>query len=301
MDRLKSLSVLLRVVELGSFSRCAQESNVGQPTVSRAIDGLERELGVRILHRNTRRLSLTEDGKRVLAEAKKVIGSYEDLLSASQLKSLPKGVIRVTCPTALGSIYLIPALRRFMKTHPQIKIHLQVTDAYLDLFENDIDVGLRVGELPSSQTIAKNVGSLPRIAVASEPYLNENPAPKLISDLTNHSCIIVKKAGRAAIWQGITADKKPFSVEINARFVVDNHLALLAAVDAGLGIGLAAKFIFEEKGILRKRLNQVLKKIEFKPYPVSLVFNESKNLPARTRLFIDFFYEDLRKQPWIET
>lgn len=300
MDRLKTLAILLRVAETGSFSRCAEEMGIGQPAVSKAVDGLEKELGVKLLHRNTRSLSLTEEGKLIFLEAKKVIDAYEELVATSQSKSLPRGVVRVTCPNALGSLYLIPALRRFMKEYPQITVHLRITDSYLDLYEHDIDVAFRIGELEADRIIAKRVGSLPRIVVGSRDYFKENPVPRAIPDLTSHSCIIVGKSGSSAVWAGTGPDKQSFSAEVNGRFVVDSHLALCAAVDAGMGIALGASFLFVDNGRMRKHLVQVLKKVHFKPFPVNVVFREAKNIPARIRLFIDFFYDDLRRQPWVE-
>lgn len=300
MDRIKSLSILLRVVETGSFSRCAKELKVGQSTISKAVGGLEKELGLKILHRTTRNLTLTEEGRQIYIEARKVVDTYDELLSASQLKTAPKGTLRVTCPNALGSLYLIPALRHFMKENPQIAIHLRVTDSYLDLYENDIDVAFRVGELESSQIIARRIGQLPRIAVANRQYLKKYGRPNSLAELDSHSCIVVGRSGASAIWTGNTHDKKPFSVEVKGRIVVDSHLALQTAVSAGFGIGLAASFIFIENGELRKGLEQILGKIEFKPYPVHVLYKEARNLPARARLFIDFFVEDLRKQAWIE-
>lgn len=301
MDRLKTLAILLKVAETGSFSKCAEELNLGQPAVSKAIDSLEKDLGTKVFLRSTRRLSFTEDGRRLLAEARKVIDSYDEFVAASQLKSVPKGLVRVTCPNALGTLYLIPALRKFMRMHPQIAIQLRITDSYLDIFENDIDVALRVGDLEPSPLVAKYLGQIPRIAVASESYLNENGIPLSISDLDQHGCVAVSRSGSTAIWEGTNADGKAFASEIKGRVVVDNHLALRAAVESGLGIGLAGKFLFSDKNGLRRGLRPILKKVDFKSFPVHLVFKESRTLPARVRLFVDHIFEDLRKQDWIES
>ncbi|MBI3714597.1 MAG: LysR family transcriptional regulator [Betaproteobacteria bacterium] len=299
MDRIKALTVFIRVVETGSFSKCASELGLGQPSVSKTIDALESELGVKLLRRSTRSLALTEEGKKLLDEARKVVEAYAELLATAQLKAVPQGIVRVTCPTALGSLYLIPRLPAFSKKHPDIKVHLKLSDTFLDLVEGDIDVAFRVGEIAAGNFVAKKVGRLQRIAVAGEPYLAAHPAPKTLPDLRKHSCIVVTKNGTSAIWSTGQPDGASQAIEVQGRYVVDSHLAVRAAVEAGLGIGLAAQFIFEERGRLAKGLVRVLRKVPFQSYPVHILFQQAKNLPARTRLFVDFFYEDLRKQAWM--
>lgn len=298
MDRLKSLFILLKVSESGSFSSSAKELGIGQPAVSRAVESFEQELGVKIFHRSTRKLSLTDEGRKIIAEARKVTESYEQLLFVSQLKSEHQGLVRVTCPNALGTVYLIPAVLRFNKLYPQIAIQLRITDSYLNFYENEIDVALRVGELKSSQMIAKYIGNLQRIAVASDLYIRTAGVPNSVSELADHNCIIVNNVGSGAYWEGVESDAKSFSTKVEGKIVVDNYLALRAAVESGLGIGLAGRFLFAEKGRLRKGLSQVLAHIEFNSQPVHLVFREKKNLPARIRLFVDFILNDLREQDW---
>lgn len=287
------------MAESGSFSRCAQEFELGQPTVSITIDALEEELGVKLLHCSTRALALTDEGRKIFAEAKKVTESYDELAATAESKTIARGIVRVTCPTALGSIYLIPRLPAFMKKYPEIKVHLQVTDSFLDLTEGDVDVAFRVGELAADPFVAQKVGMLQRIAVAGTNYLQERPAPRSIEELQKHNCIVVGRSRANTVWRGMHQGEI-FAAEVNGQFVADNHLAIFPAVKAGLGIGLAAKFIFEESGQLAKGLERVLPKVEFQPYPLNLLFKQVKNLPNRTRLFLDFFHEDLRKQKWLE-
>jgi LysR family transcriptional regulator, regulator for bpeEF and oprC len=300
MSRIRNLSVLIRVAETGSFSRCAEAMGVGQPTISKAVDALERDLGIKLLNRSTRSLSLTEDGRRIYGEAKKVIDSYDDLLASANLKSVPKGLVRITCPNALGSLYLIPRLRQFMKEHSAIQVQLRVTDSFLDLYDNDIDVSFRIGEIHSGQFIAKRVGNLPRIAVASRRYLREYPAPQSLADLKSHRCISVSRSASASVWTGTSETGRQFALNVNGSLIVDNHLAVRPAVESGLGIGLATKFIFEDHGKLGRGLEQVLKKVRFKSFPMHILFKESKNLPSRVRVLVDFFYEDLQRQQWLE-
>jgi LysR family transcriptional regulator, regulator for bpeEF and oprC len=296
MDRLKSLTILARTIELGSFSKCASEFGLTQPTISKAIEDLEIELGIKIISRTTRSLSLTEEGKQIFEKAKHLVELYDELLLESKSKLSPQGILRVTCPTALGSLYFMDAINKFMKQYPEIKILLRVTDSYLDLVEEGIDVALRVGELLPSLNIAKYVGALPRIAVANEVYLHNRTVPEKLSELVDHSCIAVSRTATNIFWEAENKTRQ----KIEASFILDNYLGLRAAVTSGLGIGLGGRFLFEDNGTLKKNLVRVLTKTSFKPYPVNLVFRDAKTLPLRARLFIDFFYEDMRKQSWLE-
>ncbi len=295
MDRLKNLSIFIRTIETGSFTRCAHEMGVSQSMISKAINALEDELKVKLLVRNTRKLSLTEDGKRILKGAQSVVESYESLIESSHQAFTPSGTIRVTCPTALGSIYLVPKLRQFLKLYPEINVQLLVTDSFLDFVGEDIDVALRVGELKVEHVVAKRVGWLPRMVVASKMYLTENGVPKTLSDLKNQNCIVVGNSLTTS-WP---IENRKGGVPIRGSILVDNHLILRSAVQSGLGIGLGAKFLFEEKGKLQKGLVELFKGEAFQSLPLHVVFRETKNLPMRSRAFIDFIFADLRKQEWI--
>lgn len=301
MDRLKHLAVFIRVAENGSFSKCAEEFAVGQSTISKAIDALEEELGSKLLARSTRSVALTEEGRKVLSEAKHVVEAYETLLDTVDLKSQPKGTIKVTCPAALGSLYLVPRLKAFMKLYPDIVLRLVVTDSYLDFVDNDIDVAIRVGQLHEGPFVAKKVGEIPRIAVASAKYLQEQPAPKGLDDLQRHSCILVGKSAGVATWLSTGADGVARAIEVRSNIIVDTHLALQTAVRSGLGIGLGGRFLFEDGGQLKPGLVQILKKERFQPFPVHILFRGTRHLPARVRVFIDYIFEDLKKQEWLHT
>lgn len=299
MDKIRSLTIFVRVAETGSFSKCAAALRLGQPTVSKAIDGLETELGAKLFSRNTRSIVLTEEGKALLQEARKVLDSYEELMQSAGSKAAVQGVVRVTCPVAFGSLYLIPRLQRLHKKFPQIKVHLQMTDRFLDLVEHDVDVAFRIGELTDGNYVAKNIGHVERIAVAHREYLHENPAPKIVEDLKKHCCIIVGKNDTTTWWSGRNKNGSSFSTEVQGPYSVDSFLGLKYAVESALGIGLAVKFIFENDGRLPKHLIRVLPQLQFQSFPLHILFKQSRHLPTRVRTVIDFFSEDLKTQSWV--
>ena len=296
MDRLKSLQTLTTIVETGGFSKAARALGLGQPAVSKAINALEREFGVKLLNRGAR-VSLTEDGSRLYEEARKVVDAYDRLQEASARKSTPAGLVRVTCPNALGSIYLIPRLREFLRLYPEINVELRVTDAFVDLHEEDVDVAVRVGEPRGDRLIAKKICDLKRIAVAARSYLEDHPIPRRPQDLQHHACIIVGHA-HADQWTFVTESGLRSSVSVTGKVVVDNYLALRSAVEAGLGIGLAAGFIYDADGLNSGRLQRVLPDVHFRSFPLHLMFKDARLIPARVRLFIDFLFADLKRQPW---
>jgi DNA-binding transcriptional LysR family regulator len=299
MDRIRSLTIFVRVAETGSFSKCAAALGLGQPTVSKAIGSLETELGARLFSRNTRSIVLTEEGKAILQEARKVLDSYEELVQSAGLKSAVQGVVRVTCPVAFGSLYLIPKLRRFNKKFPKIKVHLQMTDRFLDFVENDVDIAFRIGKLEDGTYVAKTIGDLERIAVAHQEYLDETPAPKVLEDLQKHCCILVGDAPPS--WSGRSKNGQPFSTQVQGPYSVDSFLGLKYAVESALGVGLAASFIFENDSKLPKHLIRVLPQLHFQSLPLHILLKQSRHLPARIRTVIDFFSEDLKDQPWVRS
>jgi DNA-binding transcriptional LysR family regulator len=297
MDRLKSLQTLTMVIETGGFSKAARALGVGQPAVSKAIGMLEREFGVKLLNRGTH-ISPTEDGVRLYEEARKVVDAYGGLQEVTARKSTPMGLVRVTCPNALGTLYLIPKLKEFLRFYPEITVELRVSDAFVDLHENDIDVAIRVGEPRGDRLIAKKVCDLKRVAVGAASYFQDHAIPRKPQDLQNHACVIVGHTHGTDDWPYVTPGGARSSIEVFGRVVVDNHLALRTAVEAGLGIGLAAGFIYDGEGLDSGRLVRVLPEYEFRPFPLHLMFKDARLIPARVRLFIDFLYADLKRQPW---
>ena len=209
---------------------------------------LEREFGVKLLNRGTH-ISPTEDGARVYEEARKVVDAYGGLQEVTARKSTPTGLVRVTCPNALGTLYLIPKLKEFLRLYPEITVELRVSDAFIDLHENDIDVAIRVGEPRGDRLIAKKVCDLKRVAVGAASYFQDHAMPRKPQDLQNHACVIVGRTHGTDDWPYVTPGGARSSIEVFGRIVVDNYLALRTAVEAGLGIGLAAGFIYDGEGL----------------------------------------------------
>jgi LysR family transcriptional regulator, regulator for bpeEF and oprC len=295
MDWVRNVKIFLRVVESGSFSRTATELGIGQPTVSKAVDALEKHLGTKLLNRSTRQLVLTEDGACAVQNAQKLIDAYEDLSAIPSASATPRGILRIACPTALGSLFIIPRLRRFQEAYPEVGVDLRLSDSFVDLLAGGIDVSFRVGALTNSALLSKHVGALRRIAIGSEEYFRRHPVPKVPADLKQHACILRYPN---EVWD-FRGAQGPLTVAVGGGVMVDSFIGLRVAVQEGLGIGLAGMFLFMDADGMAKGLKPVLTAYEPEPLPVNILFQSGKFIPKRLRLFIDYFYEELRQAPWI--
>lgn len=291
MDTLERLKIFVRVAESGTFSGVATELGLGQPAVSKAISALEERFGVRLLHRNTRGLSLTEAGEAFYERGLAVIERFDELDGTRQTGIRRR--IRVACPMAFGTLRLIKLIARFNRTHPDVEIELRLSDTFVDLVEDGVDVAFRFGALDDSAYLARKLGELPRIVVASREYLRRAPPLRTVEDLANHQCVV---RANDAVWKF----GHERSVRVSGALKVDNFLALREAVLAGAGVGIGGTLTFFEGARLHPRLKQVLASQTLAPMPVHLVFQKDRFLPTRVRTFIDHFVEVVAAEPWIQ-
>src|ERR1700682_4415491 len=158
MDRYLLMHCLARAVETGRFSDVARELRVGQPNISRHIAALERHLGVRLMHRSTRKLTLTPEGERFYIEARRILDATQEAESNARGEDQPRGLLRVACPTALGRTHVLPQLATFLAQYPELRLDLQIGDRFIDLVEEGVDVAIRIGMLKDSGLKARRIG-----------------------------------------------------------------------------------------------------------------------------------------------
>ena len=298
MDTLERLRIFLRVAESGSFSGTASELGVGQPTVSRAISALERRLGVRLMHRHTRGLSLTEEGSRAYEQSLRVLEQFEALVGARAAAPGKRRRIRVACPTAFGTLRLVQLMSGFSKAHPEVEVELTMSDAFVDLVEEGIDVAFRFGALDDSSLVARRLGWLPRMVVGSREYLRRVPPPKTPAELMQHACVVRGRERSDAVWT-FGSPKGTTSVSVSGPLRVDNFLAVREAVLAGAGLALGGALLFYEGRSLHRSLQVVLPRYTLAPLPFHLVFQKDRFLPTRVRAFIDHFTAAVQQEPWL--
>lgn len=294
MDRLEAMAVLLAVADAGSISAASRRLKVPLATVSRKVSELEAHLNVRLLMRSNRRISLTEAGQSFIAASRRILQDVGDAeRNASGANATLKGELVLSAPIALGRLYLLPVVLDFLKAHPSIDVRMMLADRRLNLIDDHIDVGLRVGDLHDFSLVAKKVGTVRRVVSASPAYLERRGTPKTPADLRDHDCITFENTLSSQTWE-FTIGKSERSFPIHSRLVVSTAEA---AVDAAVaGMGLARMLDYQ---IAKQRragaLNLVLETFKSSPKPVHLIYEAGRHLPLKIRTFVDYAAPRLKK------
>jgi DNA-binding transcriptional LysR family regulator len=290
-DRLQELALFVRVADCGSFSRAGREVGMAQPTVSRMIAALEARLGVRLLMRTTRRVTLTEAGTALLARARTALGELEEAEAEARGTAGLTGVLRVATPVTYGAREIVPRLGPFLAAQPSLRMELLMADRRVDLLEEGVDVAIRLGPLEDSSFVSRRLASAPRVLVASPAYVARRGAPATPSDLEAHDIILGRSPGRD-VWSLQQSDGTETTVKLGARLVATSIEGLLAAAAAGLGI--AATSLFACRAELEQgALVRVLDAWSLAPVEVHAVVPTGRRSPTKVRAFIDFLASQL--------
>jgi LysR family transcriptional regulator, regulator for bpeEF and oprC len=291
MDRLLWMQSFVRAVETGSFSAVARELGTGQPNVSRHIAALEQYLGTRLLHRSTRKLTLTPEGERYYGEATRALDAVSEAEANARGQDQATGLLRIACPTILGRFYVLPLIKALLERFPGMQVDLQIADRFVDLIEEGMDLAIRIGELKDSALNARRIGTAERICVASSDYLARHPAPQVPEDLRLHNCILYTLLTSGSSWSFRDGD-----VAVSGRFRVNTPDGIYRAVVDGLGVGYAPVWLFEKalrdgqvQGLLLQHLGSSL--------PIQIVYPAKRLLPRRARVAMDFIAEQFSRQP----
>jgi DNA-binding transcriptional LysR family regulator len=287
MDRLESMSVFVAAVETGSLSAAGRRLGIPLTTVSRKLSDLEARLKTRLLTRSTRQLGLTDTGRAYYESSKRILeGVAEAERAASGEYSAPRGELILTAPIVFGRLHVLPVVTEFLKAYPEIDIRLFLADSFVDLLESQIDLALRIGELPDSNLIATRVGEIRRVVCASPAYLADRGVPQSPADLSAHDCITFQGLTSPKTWS-FNAPGFAASVPIHSRLVVNTAEAAIDAAVAGLGITrvLSYQIVASVRG---ERLSTILETFEPQPWPVSLLHTGQGLVPLKLRAFLDF-------------
>jgi DNA-binding transcriptional LysR family regulator len=303
MDDLKALSTLARVVESGSFRRAAVALGVAPQATSKTVRQLEARLGIRLLHRTTRRLSLTDEGAQLLAQVRPALASIRSAMEGLQsARSAVEGTLRVTSPRSVGQHLVLPLIAPFMAQHPGLRVELELEDRITDVTAEKIDVGFRVGAGMDRNVVARRLMDIQHWICASPEYLERHGRPRSWEDLTRHRCTGFRhvNTGRLMEWEYQDQGETTYR-DMPARFETNDVDAEASAVLAGIGIGQIPSYIAAPL-IRDGRLVHLLVKHTSERIGLYLYYAQRSHLPARARKFIDFAVAQLHgRRPGVPT
>ena len=286
MDRLDAMRLFVRVVETGSFSAVAREANIGQPAVSKQIAALEEHLRARLLHRTSRTLSLTEAGQIYYEAAVRLLSDLDDTEQAvGRGQTQPSGLLRVALSAGFGRLVVAPLLPSFHARYPDIVTDLIVSDRYVDLVEDGIDLAIRLGELDDSSVIARRIGVSPRVTVATPGYLERTGAPATPHDLDRHACVAFTFQRRPQDWVFL-GPGDPIRHAPKGPVRANDAENIRAAVLAGVGLAQAPRWLFYAE-LLSGEVREVLSDYPAERPPIHAVFPSGRKPASRVRVFID--------------
>jgi DNA-binding transcriptional LysR family regulator len=286
MDTLRAMRIFVRAVELGSLSLAAREFQTTQPTVSKLLAQLERQLSVRLVERSTRGLHPTGQGQRFYGDAKLVIEQFDAAVGSVQgMATRASGFLRINAPVGLGQYHVNAMVQRFLADNPEIDIELILNDRFVDLVEEGIDVALRLGGALPPDAIGRHLARVPRFLVASPSYLAQRDTPTTPAELARHEVVrFAWTPGQTLdLWRGTEQNRVP----IAGRFRVNNALAIREAVASGAGIGLCPEWLVRDL-LDNGRLVRVLAQWTAQPQDLYLLYPSRQYQPLRTQMFIDF-------------
>lgn len=288
MDLFLVMTCFARTVETGSLSAAGRDLGLGQPNVSRYVAALEDHLQTRLLHRSTRKLTLTPEGERYYAEARRILDAVDESESSLRENVNPSGLLRVACPTALAHTFVLPHVPTFLERYPEMELDLQINDRYVNLVEERAELAIRSGHLEDSALRARRIGLFEYVCVASKRYLANRRVPSTPDDLRGHDCVVYSS--------GATWRFRDTEVPVSGRLRVNSPEAIRESVNAGLGIGHGPEWLYEE-GLKNGNLQLLLTEYAAPPVPIQVIYVTNRLLPKRAIVFMDFIAEAFSKVP----
>ncbi|KGD73716.2 transcriptional regulator [Tatumella morbirosei] len=295
-NMIEYLNIFIQVVEQGSFSKAADVLQIHRPTVSKAIQQIEHDLGVKLIHRTTRKLNITAEGDEFYHHARHVLAEVNDMMASFSPTLPPRGRLRLDVPLALAHAILIPNLKHFQSLYPDIDVVLVSSDKKTDLIAEGVDCLVRMGELQDSSFISRRLGYIRMVTCAAPSYLQQHGRPETLADLGLHRAInFFSEHSRDVMEWKFIKDGNVVSFRPAGNMLVDNSDILLSCGLAGLGI-IQATFDGLAPHIASGALEEVLPQYPSVSKPVSVMYPDRRYLSPKVRVFIDWFSEVLTKQ-----
>lgn len=299
MDKLQGMQLFTRVVESGSFTAGAEQMGISRALASKLIQTLEEELGVRLLNRTTRRISLTDPGKNYYQRVSEILAQLADAeAEAAEQQVEPRGRMRVSAPISFSVHHLASAFSEFQRRFPRVELELELNDRLVDLVDEGFDMAIRIGKLADSSLVARRIAPVCLALTASARYLERAGTPMHPADLSRHNLLIYTLSTRR---DEIVLERNGETVttKIHGNLLVNNGDYIAAATMEGHGISVLPTFIIGDR-IQRGELIPVLEDWTVPPIAIHAVYAQTRSLPAKTRVLIDFLVERFGPEPYWE-
>ena len=294
MDKLAAMATFVRIIDKGSLTAAAIALDTSLPSVVRTLAGLERELGVRLLNRTTRRIHLTDEGAQYLERCRTILAAVQESEASFKLGGAePHGRLVVTASVLFGRRYIAPIVSGFLRRYPKVTAELIFADRMVNLVDEGIDVAVRIGHLRDSSLIAVPVGKVRRVVCASPDYLRRHGTPRVPQEVREHLCVRHTGLAPRPDWQ-FRNGRRALSVPLNVVISSNDIDSSLDACLAGHGLGL---FLSYQSAPYRdeKRLRYVLEEFEPEPLPVQVVYPHARLVTGKVRAFVDQCVSSLRQ------
>lgn len=294
MNKLHLMSVFIAVAEEESFTGGARRLAMSPPAVTRCIASLEARLGVKLLDRTTRYVRVTEAGKRYLDDARRIITEVEEADDAViGINAEPKGHLTITAPVLFGSMFVTPVVVEYLHRYPEMSVTALFLDRVVNLIDEGVDVGIRIGQLGDSSMKALRVGEVRHVVCAAPEYLKKCGVLQHPSELVHHQTIIPNIVSSSVEWKFQSAGE-PLSVRIKPRLTVTSNSAAIEAARCGFGITRLLSYQISQS-VDTGKLKIILDQFEPAPLPIHIVHREDRHKSARVRTFVDMMSVGLRK------
>ena len=297
MNLFSSIELFVRTIEVGSFSELGRQMHMAPSSISRQINALEEELGVRLLLRTTRKINLTEAGQIYYEKVSQILNDLNDAqLAITQLQSTPRGLLRINVAIPFGERNIVPLIPDFLSLYPELKVDLTLEDRAVDLVKERVDLSIRIGRLSDSSIVARKLADNQFVVCASPQYFKTHGLPKTPDDLFQHNCMINKNMYNSNTWQ-FGKGKSKQDISVTGNFQANSGGALYSAMLSHLGIAvLPTWYVCEaiQKGLLERIF--VGYEVNLPAMTVSAIYalyQAGQYLPPKVRVFIDYLIDKL--------
>lgn len=292
MDRVEAMEIFVQVVEKGSFTAAADHLQLHRPVATRAVQSLEQELGIRLLNRTTRKLSVTDEGEDFYQRSVQLLTSIDDTFANySGANRVSKGRLKVNLAATIAKSIVIPALPEFQRRYPQIEVHLGVTDQPVDIIEEGIDCVVRIGDLQDSSAIAKRLGYVDMATCAARVYIDQHGMPTTLEELRSHKAInFASGRSRRLVDWTFNGNGEETRLKLASALVTDNSDALLTCALSGMGIVQGVRPALQPY-LDSGRLIEVLPHLPASPKLLSILYPHRTHLPNKTAAFVEWMSE----------